>query len=45
MASGVYLRLNHVENNESRSRILDIVQGLGDSADAPYNRSVKPSRW
>jgi len=45
MASGVYLRLNQVENNESRSRILDIVQGSGDSADAPYNRRVKPSRW
>jgi hypothetical protein len=44
MASGVYICINQVENNESISRILDLVQGSGDSADAPYNRRVKPSR-
>jgi hypothetical protein len=38
MASGVYIRLTKVENNESTAHILELLQGLDDSAEALYNR-------
>ncbi len=30
-----YIRCNQVENNESKTRIFNVVQGSGDSAHAP----------